>query len=194
MQQDDENSPILMELLDSAGDAAEQPLAPAMGIPRQKVPRLVRRAIKEILLPFLWLDQGMQRLAKKIIRPPFSRKGQCKRRGNCCYYILVRSSNSFMGKLFYFWYTQIQGFYPRLKKPHVYNGKKVWVMGCRYLKPNGHCAHYRLRPSVCRQWPVIEHFGYPRVLKGCGFYPDPPQVDAAAADRDAEDASLHILQ
>jgi Fe-S-cluster containining protein len=46
-------------------------------------------------------------------------------------------------------------------------------MGCRYLKQDGSCSHYRLRPSICRTWPQIEYFGHPRILKGCGFKATP---------------------
>ena len=51
----------------------------------------------------------------------------------------------------------------------MYEEKEVYVMGCRYLQKNKRCKHYFLRPMVCRKWPIIEYFGYPKVLKGCGF-------------------------
>jgi len=33
-----------------------------------------------------------------------------------------------------------------------------------------------LRPVVCRKWPVIEIFGQPRMLKGCGFKAIPKET------------------
>lgn len=84
---------------------------------------------------------------------------------------MIPESKGLIGKLNYFWQTQVQGFYPRFAELHEYEGKKVHVMGCRYLQKDGRCGQYHLRPMVCRKWPIIEHFGSPRVLKGCGFKP-----------------------
>ena len=49
------------------------------------------------------------------------------------------------------------------------------ITGLDQLK-DGSCGQYRLRPQVCRQWPVIEHFGQPKILKGCGFSSSPPYL------------------
>ena len=86
---------------------------------------------------------------------------------------MIRYSRSIIGRLFYFWYTQILGFYKRIDEPMVYEGRKMYVMGCRHLRNDGSCGDYHLRPLICRQWPVIEHFGFPKVLKGCGFKSNP---------------------
>ncbi|MCB1081594.1 MAG: YkgJ family cysteine cluster protein [Chlamydiia bacterium] len=168
------NSELLDDLLFEAAAAKKAPAPPQMGIPKQRVPYLIRQLLKWGALPFVVIDDAMQKIAKKIIRPPFKRVGKCKRRGNCCHYVLVAHSNKLIGKLFYFWYTQVLGFYKRLPNPQTYEGKKMHVMGCRHLRKDGSCGDYRLRPLICRQWPVIEHFGYPKVLKGCGFQSDPP--------------------
>jgi Fe-S-cluster containining protein len=74
-----------------------------------------------------------------------------------------------VGRLHTFWSTEILGFYLRDEKTYLSEGKEVRVMGCRYLQKDGSCGHYHLRPTVCRKWPLIEHFGKPRILKGCGF-------------------------
>ncbi len=163
------DSEILDDLLESAADATEQPRSPKGGIPRQFLPKILRNALRCFVLPFVLVDYGMQRVAKWIIRPPYKRVGACKRRGNCCHYILIAKSRTLMGRLFHFWYTQVNGFYPRMKEASIYEGKEMYVMGCRHLKKDGSCGSYRLRPMICRQWPVIEHFGVPKVLKGCGF-------------------------
>ncbi len=159
----------LDEIVDKAGDAITAPEIPKKGIPRQWLPKFIRTPIRYCILPFIFLDLTMQKLARKIVRPPFVQMGSCKQRGNCCHYIMIEEGKGWLGKLYYFWNTQIHGFYPRSDKLHIYDGKSVHVMGCRYLKIDGSCGNYRLRPMVCRKWPVIEHFGHPRILKGCGF-------------------------
>ena len=186
-------SEILNDLLEEAGDATHQPPPPIHGIPRQLLPGFIRQPIKWISLPFVLLDSAMQKIARKIIRPPFKREGSCKRRGNCCHYILIRSSKSILGWLFYFWQTQINGFYLRYPRPQEYEGKQMYIMGCRYLKKDGSCSQYHLRPFICREWPVIEHFGFPKVLKGCGFYSTPP-LQIEETDDAFKENPLKIIQ
>jgi len=164
MSNDEINQLILL-----AGEAEQQPPLPPGGIPEQKVPGWVRWSLRVLLLPFVLFDLWMQNIAKMIIRPPFRQTGRCHRRGNCCYYILLPKTKGWLGKLHLFWSTEIHGFYFRTKETIESDGKPVYVMGCRYLQKNGSCGCYFLRPMVCRKWPVIEYFGYPRLLKGCGF-------------------------
>jgi len=140
-------------------------------VPRQWLPQWIRLTLKLTYLPVLVLDLFTQKVAKYIIQPPFTQLGSCKRRGNCCFFILIPEPTGSLGKIFYFWQTQVNGFFLRNKSPADDKGKKMLVMGCRHLNENGSCNSYRTRPSVCRRWPIIEYFGAPRVLKGCGFSP-----------------------
>ena len=82
---------------------------------------------------------------------------------------MIRKPKGFFGWAFHFWNTEINGFYLRSKEDYEYEKHRVQVMGCRYLQKDGSCKHYKLRPMVCRKWPVIENFEHPRILKGCGF-------------------------
>ena len=159
----------LEELLKHAETAKEPPPLPLEGIPNQKVPSWIRWPIRLLLVFLLRVELLAEKIAKWIIRPPFQQIGSCKRRGNCCYYILFPEVKGFIGRLFMFWQTEIYGFYSRENKTHEYEGKKIRVMGCRYLQKNGSCSKHFFRPKVCRTWPVIEIFGYPKILKGCGY-------------------------
>ncbi len=159
----------LDEILALAEDAEGPPPEPQGGIPPQWLPGWVRWPVRVILLPFILLDLAAQKIARLLITPPFKKEGKCLKRGNCCHYILVPEAKGFLGRLFYFWNTQFLGFYQRMPEVHQSDRKRVYVMGCRYLRKNGECGHYYLRPAVCRKWPVIEYFGYPRIIKGCGF-------------------------
>lgn len=161
----------LSQLLDEAGDMTAQPPEPEGGIPRQRLPRFVRWGIRLLFLPFVIIDQWAKRAARFLIPPPFKREGKCKRRGNCCYYITMRQAKGFLGVIQRFWATEINGFYFRTTVPQEYCGRQVYVLGCRYLQKDGSCRHYKTRPSICREWPIIAHFGYPRILKGCGYRP-----------------------
>jgi len=159
----------LEDLIFKAGNAKEQPPLPKKGIPRQWVPGWIRWPVRVFFLPFVLLDIAMQKFARILIRPPFKIGGSCKKRGNCCHYILIRKPKGIWGWLFKIWNTEFNGFYLRSDEDFSYEKHKVMVMGCRYLQKDGSCKHHRLRPMVCRKWPVIEQFGVPRILKGCGF-------------------------
>ncbi len=159
----------LEDLIFKAGDATEEPSSPTGGIPRQKVPGFIRWPVRLFFLPFVLLDVTMQKFARWLIPPPFKTVGKCKKRGNCCHYIMIRKPKGFFGWAFQFWNTQFQGFYLRDKEDYEYENHRVMIMGCRYLQKDGSCKHHKLRPMVCRKWPVIENFEQPRMLKGCGF-------------------------
>ena len=167
----------LEELIDKAGEATEQPPPPKGGIPKQWVPGWIRWPIRALFFPFVLFDLWAQKVAKFFIPPPHRRVGQCHRRGNCCYYILLQDYKGWRGALNIFWNTQINGFYLRDSQVYDCDGKLVFVMGCRYLQKNGTCGHYTLRPAICRKWPLIEYFGHPSMLKGCGFRAVPRHQD-----------------
>lgn len=156
----------ILKALDEVGEDSHKPKP--QKIRRMWLPACIRWPVRTIALFFVILDSIAQKFAKKLIKPPFEMVGSCKKRGNCCYYILVAKIRSPFGFLDRFWHTQINGFYLRSPEPVDYEGKKMWVMGCRYLK-EGKCSIYRYRPAVCRNWPRIEVFGRPEMLKGCGF-------------------------
>lgn len=137
--------------------------------PKQWLPSSVRRPLRLVVLPFIWLDLASQWFARQIIRPPYRQVGTCLRRGSCCHTILMPEPKGLLTRFFYFWNTQVNGFFLRRARPIVMNERRMVVMGCRHLKENGQCAHYRTRPMICRQWPRIHYFGHPVILKGCGF-------------------------
>lgn len=169
-------------LIESAGSASEMPAFPAGGIPPQRLPGWIRWSVRGILYPFILLDLSMQAVARFCIRPPFKKEGKCLKRGNCCHYILLPKAKGFLNRVNLFWNTEVHGFYFRDTKEYESEGKPVYLMGCRYLKADGSCAHYRLRPVVCRKWPLIEMFGFPRLLKGCGFKAVPRKKSFGSRD------------
>ncbi|SCA63816.1 Uncharacterized protein SCG7109_BG_00030 [Chlamydiales bacterium SCGC AG-110-M15] len=156
-------------LLDKAATAQRIPPLPLKGIPKQRLPGFIRWPLRALFLPFIVLDLFCKKVATKIVRPPFTYEGGCSRRGNCCHYILMEERSDFLGKLYFLWNTEINGFYRRQKETVESEGHHMVVMGCRYLQENGSCGNHKLRPVICREWPIIEHFGEPQILKGCGF-------------------------
>ena len=140
--------------------------------PKQWLPGIIRWPIRIFIYPFILLDQLMQKVAKIIISPPYKQVGGCSRRGNCCHRVLITKPKSkLVHRFINFYYTQIYGFYTI--KPYTVEdeGSEFYVMGCRYLSSRGSCTKHKLRPVICRQWPRIEYFDQPRLIKGCGYRP-----------------------
>ena len=159
------------DLLENSGIEQKPPPSHASQSLIRNLTCIIRWPVRIAILPFIWLDCIAQKIARLIIPPPFVKAGKCKKRGNCCHYILARKIKGPFGALDLFWHTQINGFFRREKKPIAYENGLVYVMGCRYLNKNGSCRRYFFRPAICRSWPRIEIFGTPEVLKGCGIYP-----------------------
>ncbi len=160
-------------LIEHAGETPVQPPPPAGGIPKQWLPGFLRWPIRVLVTPFVVIDRFTQRIAAWAVRTPFKRAGSCKRRGNCCFFVLMPEPKGLLPRLFYLWHTQVNGFYWRGHTTESEEGDTFHVMGCRYLQKNGSCGHYRLRPGICREWPLIEIWGAPRILKGCGYRAEP---------------------
>lgn len=167
----------LEEVVASAEESTSPPPLPEGGLPRQKIPGWIRWPIRLLILPFVLLDLAAQRFARLFFKTPYKREGGCTQRGNCCYYILFPAPTNYLSKIFYFWNTEFNGFYPRDPRRFQIDDDQFIVMGCRYLQQDGRCSRYRLRPSICRTWPQIEYFGRPRILKGCGFKAVPRNKD-----------------
>lgn len=145
------------------------PPVPKGGIPLQKVPGWIRWPLRALMLPWMLLEFYMYQLAGLIIRSPYKLEGNCRKRGNCCWYILLPEDKGLFGKIYYFFQTEINGFYRRNQETYVADEGPFIVMGCRYLQKDGSCSHYRLRPMVCRSWPPIGYRGPAALIKGCGF-------------------------
>lgn len=163
----DKNNAKINAYIHEAETRTEPPPLPKQGLINQWVPGFIRWPIRLLTLPFIWLDCAAQKLARKIIRPPFRTEGHCLKRGNCCYYIIMPAPKRLLARINYFWQTQINGFYYR--DEIAVEGHDVHVMGCRYLNKDGSCNHHTLRPKICREWPRIEYFERPKILKGCGY-------------------------
>jgi len=138
-------------------------------IPAQRVPGVIRWPIRMILLPFILLDGAIQKIVMRFMRPPYKRKGACLKCGRCCHFILIDAPQSWVGRFHLWWNTEINGFYLRNHCPVLVDGRPMLVLSCRYLKHDGSCKHHWIRAVICRNWPIIEHFGDPQILDGCGY-------------------------
>ena len=141
-------------------------------IPRQRLSPLIRWPLRIIAYPFMMLDLFTHRVTLLIMKPRYKVTGACKKRGACCHYIHLgwpkKGKLTLFSKLYVLWQTEVLGFYFK-DFDFVEDDEITKVMGCRYLKGDGSCGNYFLRPGVCRNWPKLHFFREPVLLKGCGF-------------------------
>lgn len=159
----------LSEITEEVGLLKEAPPS-SLPPPKQWVPRLVSSGIRWMILPFVLLDQAAKKIARLLIQPPFQRTGSCSKRGNCCYYITMRKRRGIMNWFQRFWMFQVHSFFQREKEVFREGKHEYYLLGCSNLKKDGTCKEYKIRPIICREWPIIEIFGYPKILKGCGYW------------------------
>ncbi len=139
-------------------------------IPKQKLPGWIRWPIRVLLYPWVMLDLAAQAFIYRLGRSEYKVEGACKMRGRCCHHILLDMPRwKLLGKVYLWYFTEIQGFYMKRFDLIEDDGMVIKVFGCRYLKDDGLCGHHILRPTVCRKWPRRQLFGKPPLFKGCGY-------------------------
>lgn len=141
-------------------------------IPRQKLPGFIRWPIRVLAYPFMIIDLYSARFVQLFMKPKYKLEGACKKRGACCRFIHLgwpkKGKLSFFSKVYIFWQIEILGFYFK-DFDFVEDEEVTKVMGCRYLRKDGSCSHYFLRPGLCRNWPKLHPLRRPVLLKGCGY-------------------------
>ena len=134
------------------------------------------------MLPLAWLVHLGEHLFQRLRRPQYTLSGRCHARGNCCHHILAELPGVVGGRnpfraLSLLWATEFHGFFLRSFSAELDDGSHAQVFGCRYLQPNGRCAHYWLRPMVCRLYPHSSSHA-PSLLEGCGYHLARPPVQS----------------
>ncbi len=159
----------LAEITEEIGYRSSPP-EPPVSYPHKWLPRFIAKSVRLVLLPFVFLDQGAKKIARFIVKPPFQRIGSCKKRGNCCYAITMRKRKGPFEWFQRFWMFQVHNFFPRSNTFYKSGKYEYYLLGCKNLQEDGSCAEYSTRPIICRDWPIVEIFGYPKLLKGCGYW------------------------
>jgi hypothetical protein len=144
--------------------------------PPQHLPAIIRWGIRGIIWPFMVLDLSIQRCLRFFVRSPHKLRGRCNGCGVCCRYILLEWAGcvekySWLGRIYLWWMTEINGFYLLDFDFCDQEGSKYLLMGCRYLSKK-RCRHYLMRPAICHHYPWVGYFRRPGVLPKCGYKSD----------------------
>ncbi len=140
--------------------------------PKQKLPSSIRWTLRIMAYPFMMLDLQACRIVRFFYKSRYVVEGKCLKRGSCCRFIHMGwpkgEKLTLFHRLYVYWQTEVLGFY--FRDFDLMEGDSLTrVMSCRYLQRDGKCAHYRLRPLICRDWPKRPYLKRPVLLKGCGY-------------------------
>ncbi len=129
---------------------------------------VVRRLTREIVRLFVVFELQCLRFVRWVYPPRYVLLGGCHKCGQCCRQILGDPPDwvkkSWVLRLFVSYHRVAHNFHAVARGPE---GEVLFA--CGYLGDNGHCGIYRLRPFLCRNYPLIPFFEPPRPLAGCGF-------------------------
>jgi Fe-S-cluster containining protein len=131
------------------------------------------RTIKRLIIAIILLDNFFANLPKKVLfKTRWVLGGKCRQCGNCCKEIYIKiSPRQLSSRLFTTlaikWISWIFDFIV-LRKDYDYY---YLVFTCKHRRSDGKCGNYFWRPSICRNYPLVDYFKEPKVLPGCGYRP-----------------------
>ncbi len=121
-------------------------------------------------MSFVLLDNLITGSLKRLFPTRFTRTGNCKMCGQCCKEILLKmtpaqTSSALFTSIAVRWISWLFDFI-LIRIDHE-NGYLVFT--CKHTIPSGKCGNYFWRPSVCRNYPLVDYFEEPKFLPGCGY-------------------------
>ena len=126
--------------------------------------------LKRIIILFVFLDNLISTSLKKMFPTRYKIAGKCKMCGNCCKEIRMKIAPAYLSSKFFTelairWISWLFDFY--LLKIDFEN--RDLAFSCKNLGKDGKCQNYFWRPSICRNYPLLDYFKKTVFLPGCGF-------------------------
>lgn len=130
---------------------------------------LSKRLLREVATLFTRLDLAAVSWVRKARPPRYAIVGACQRRGACCTQIVadpprVVKQTPVLFHAFAGFHKLLHNFSLVGRGP---DGQLVFR--CGFLRADGRCGIYRLRPRLCRTYPLLPFFDAPKILPGCGY-------------------------
>jgi len=126
--------------------------------------------LKRLIIIFILLDNLITQSLKRLFKTNYRIEGKCKKCGVCCQEILLKiHPNLLKGELItktvIAWISWIFDFYLL----YIDRENGYLAFSCYHRLPDGSCGNYFWRPSVCRNYPLVDYFKKPELLPGCGY-------------------------
>jgi hypothetical protein len=115
------------------------------------------------------MDLAVLALMRRARPPKYVLAGSCQRRGACCTQIVADPPQALKDRpkllaLFAGMHRVLHNFHVVGRGP-----EGQLIFRCHYIQTDGRCGIYRLRPRLCRTYPLLPYFTAPRLLPGCGY-------------------------
>ncbi|OGB87816.1 hypothetical protein A3J44_00035 [candidate division WOR-1 bacterium RIFCSPHIGHO2_02_FULL_45_12] len=126
---------------------------------------------KRSIISVILLDNFLTHFPKKLLfKTRWRLEGKCKQCGACCQEIYLKiTPRQLSSKLFTAlavkWIGWVFDFI--LLRVDYDNYYLVWT--CKHKQAGGRCGNYFWRPSVCRNFPLVDYFDEPGFIPGCGY-------------------------
>ncbi|HTY13314.1 MAG TPA: YkgJ family cysteine cluster protein [Candidatus Omnitrophota bacterium] len=126
--------------------------------------------MKRFIMVFVLLDNLITGSLKRAFPTNWERTGKCKICGNCCKEILLKATprqinSPLFANIAVRWISWLFDFILiRVDRENNY-----LAFTCKHITPSGKCGNYFWRPSVCRNYPLLDYFDEPKFLPNCGY-------------------------
>ena len=135
--------------------------------------KTVQWSVRAVFFVGGWIFELTQRVEDKFIclfkRPEYIRKGGCQMSGMCCSNLGLLlpkawSRRAWIIRYFVWWHRY------RYKFHFLGIVDNLLVYECGYVTKDNQCSIYPWRPRLCREYPKVQLWDFPKLHKGCGFY------------------------
>jgi len=127
--------------------------------------------LRKIVLLITLADNFLTtKIKHALFKTKYSIVGNCKKCGNCCKKIYIKATKAqlksdFFKKIYIKWIEWLFQF----SLLEIDYKDCYFVFKCKNLKSDGTCGVYKLRPNICRDYPLLDYFNEPVFLQNCGF-------------------------
>lgn len=113
------------------------------------------------------------RIFQRLVKPRFVITGACQSNGQCCHHLLFVEGflERWPGlrRLYQFWLNGIYRFVATENVVEMPGGRRARIYRCDFLDANRRCRSHRLRPLLCRRYPLPGYFVAANLHRGCGY-------------------------
>jgi hypothetical protein len=133
------------------------------------------KIFKRFIIAIVLLDNLLTNLPKRLLfQTRWRLDGKCKKCGSCCQEIYLKitprqHASKFFTGLAVKWISWLFDFILLRADPDNY----YLIFTCKHRQADGRCGNYFWRPSVCRNYPLLDYFDEPKTLPGCGYSAKP---------------------
>ena len=126
--------------------------------------------LRKAILVAIITENLLNNLCRKAFKTKWALEGKCRKCGACCREIALvvhpkiltsRSITALVSR----WISWVFDFH----LIRIEYDMNYMIFGCKHIKTDGTCGNYKWRPSVCRNYPIVDYFKKPSLFDNCGY-------------------------